>query len=54
MLNEVAQTQKQTKKQTKTWYVDISLKSQNTQHTIQKPHEAKEEGRTKCRCYSPP
>jgi len=32
--------------------VDISTKSQNTQDTIHRPHEAQEEGRPKCGCFS--
>ena len=33
--------------------MDISPKAQNTQDTIYRTHEAQEEGRPKCGCFSP-
>ena len=33
--------------------MDINQKDRNAQDTIHRPHEAQEQGRRKCGCFSP-
>ena len=42
-----------TKSQKNTHVLDISANAQNTQDKIDRPHEAQEEERQKCGCFSP-
>ena len=51
ILSEVTQSQKNTHDMHS--LISFSPKAQNTQDTIYRPHEAQEEGRPKCGCFSP-
>ena len=53
ILNEVTQLENSTHGIHTQWYVDISPEAQNTQDTIHRLYETKEEGGPKCGYYGP-